>query len=271
LVEENPSMKRVAAAGLVLVLSAGLLAALGADNGAAGLRTLRVSVSGTRVVEGDSSSVNAVFVVRLSSPSSHRVSVRIATADDSASAGSDYQARHAVIRLQPGQRTARFAVPVIGDALPEQSESFFVALSHPRGARLGRHRVAAVIPENDLPAPFQVTSTLTGADEVEENRSPTGHGQLMATLDAARRRITFTLSVTGMALGDSGILRGQPMRPTTEMLMRLGDPTGPGVNEGVRQFPLKSILDIYKAPASFCARATTPTRGEFIRGQLARG
>jgi hypothetical protein len=175
-----------------------------------------------------------------------------------------------VLRFRPGQRTARFAVPVLGDTEPEQTESFFVQLSQPRGAHLGRRQATATIPENDLPVPFEVTSTLLGAYEVDEHPSPTGRGELTMTVDAVHRQVTFTLRVTGMSLGDSGFCRGSSMGPMTEIVTRFGDPTAPGVVEGSKQIALKPILELYKSPSSFCARATTPARSEFIRGQLAR-
>lgn len=229
-----------------------------------------LSVTGRSVAEGDTGRVGAVFTLRLSRASRHLVSVQVATADDSATAGSDYHARRGVIRFRPGQRTARFRVSVLGDTRPEETEKFFLEVSHPKGARLRSREATATIPENDLPAPFTVTSTLTGAGEVDETPSPTGHGGFTMTLDAAQKQITFTLSVTGMPLGDSGLCRGAPLRPFTEIVTRLGDPTSPGMTAGTKQIALKPILEIYESPENFCARATTPTRSEFIRGQLAR-
>jgi hypothetical protein len=229
-----------------------------------------LSVTGRSVAEGDTGSVGAVFTLRLSRSSRRRVTVNVATADDSASAGSDYRARRGVIRFRPGQRSARFRVSVLGDTQPEGTETFFLEVSHPKGTRLRGHEATATIPENDLPSPFTVASILTGAGEVDDPPSPTGRGDFTMTLDAAQKQITFTLSVTGMTLGDSGLCRGAPLRPFTEIVTRLGDPTSPGMTTGTKQIALKPILEIYENPASFCVRATTPTRSEFIRGQLAR-
>jgi hypothetical protein len=175
-----------------------------------------------------------------------------------------------VVHFRPGQRSAHFRVSVLGETRPETTEQFFLEASRPKGARLKRHEATATILENDLPAPFTVTSTLTGAAEVDETRSPNGRGDFTMTLDAAKKEITFTLTVTGMTLGDSGLCRGAPLRPFTEIITRLGDPTAPGVVTGTKQIALKPILEIYEGPENFCARATTPTRSEFIRGQLAR-
>jgi hypothetical protein len=198
------------------------------------------------------------------------VSVRVATGDDSAVSGADYRAHRGVARFRPGQRSIRFNVAVLGETRPEDVERFFLGLSRPKGARLRTHQATATIPANDLPTPFTVSSTLTGAAEVDEPPSPNGHGEFTMTLDAAQSTITYSLTVTGMALDASGICRGAPLRAMTEVITRLADPNPPGVVTGTKQIPLKPILEIYENPSNFCVRAANSTRSELIRGQLAR-
>lgn len=234
------------------------------------IRSPLIGVSNTSVVEGDTGSTSASFTLRLSRASNRLVSVRVATADDTATAGSDYRLRRGVVTFRPGRRSATFKVSVLGDTSPEDVEKFTLVLSRPKGARLRSRQASATIPENDLPAPFTVRATLTGANEVDDPPSPNGRGDLAMTLDPAQKQITYTLTVTGMPLGDSGLARGLPLRPVTEIVARFGEPTAPGVVSGSKRIALRFILEIYERPASFCARATTPGRTEFIRGQLAR-
>jgi hypothetical protein len=90
------------------------------------------------------------------------------------------------------------------------------------------------------------------------------------TLDPAQKQISYRLSVTGMLLGDSGLMPGRPLRAVGNLIARLGNPTSPGTVTGTKQIPLEFILGIYEHPENFCTRAANPARSEFIRGQLAR-
>jgi Calx-beta domain-containing protein/CHRD domain-containing protein len=244
---------------------------IGVDAGSGARRLPGLSVKGVSVTEGDSGSVDAVFTLRLSAASRHPVSARVETGDDSARAGSDYRAHRGTVRFRPGQRSAIFRVKVLGDIEPETAETFSVDISRPKGARLRTRGVTGTIGESDLPAPFTVQATLSGADEVDDPPSPAGRGTASITFDAAQKQMTFTLTVTGMPLGDSGLGRGAPRRPFTMMVSHFGDPGGSSNTlTGTKSLELKDIVDIYKAPQNFCARATTPTRSEFIRGQFAR-
>lgn len=264
------ALKRFPPAALVVAALVLVASSLDARAGSNRIRSPLISVSNTSVVEGDTGSTSASFTLRLSRASNRLVTVHVATTNDSATAGSDYRLRRGVVRFRPGQRSAKFKVSVLGDTSPEDVEKFNLVLSSPMGARLRSRQASATIPANDLPASFTVRATLSGAGEVDDPPSPNGRGEFAMTLDPAQKRITYTLTVTGMPLGDSGLARGFPLRPVTEIVARLGERTAPGFVSGSKQIALKFILEIYAQPASFCARATTPERSEFIRGQLAR-
>jgi hypothetical protein len=90
------------------------------------------------------------------------------------------------------------------------------------------------------------------------------------TLDPAQKKISYTLTVTGMGLGDSGLMPGQAMRPVGTLIAHLGAPDPPGTVSGTQHILLAQILGIYERPERYCARAANPERTEFIRGQLAR-
>ena len=70
-----------------------------------------------------------VLTVSLSRASAETVTVNYATADDSASAGSDYQAASGTVAFAAGQTTQTITVTVIGDNTQEQDESFLVNLT----------------------------------------------------------------------------------------------------------------------------------------------
>src|SRR5215216_3346861 len=106
----------------------------------------------------------AVFKVSLSRAAPGRVSVRYATADDSASAGTDYVAKRGNLVFKRGQRTKTVRVTVRDDSIPEGARSFFLVLSRAQGARIGVARARAVIAKSDLPT-FTLRATIDGAQE----------------------------------------------------------------------------------------------------------
>ncbi len=92
----------------------------------------RISISGATVTEGHSGTKEATFTVWLATAYDVDVTVAYATADGSASAGSDYQAKSGTVTIKAGQPSATFTVQVNGDRLGEgYAESFSVNLSSP--------------------------------------------------------------------------------------------------------------------------------------------
>ncbi len=82
------------------------------------------------------------------------VSVRVASNDGGAVAGSDYGAVSQILAWADGEAgTKTFSVAIVDDSLPENAESFSLALSDPTGsAALGSPATATVtIAANDLP------------------------------------------------------------------------------------------------------------------------
>src|SRR5262249_42084386 len=62
-----------------------------------------LAINNLSVTEGNSGTTGAVFAVSLSAPSSSPVTVQYATADGTASAGSDYQATSGTLTFAPGE------------------------------------------------------------------------------------------------------------------------------------------------------------------------
>jgi probable HAF family extracellular repeat protein len=96
--------------------------------------TPTVSIGDVSVTEGNSGTTNAIFTVTLSAPASGPVSVNFATANGSATAGTDYLASSGTLTFAPGQTTAQVAVAVHGDTSAEPNENFQVNLSAAVGA-----------------------------------------------------------------------------------------------------------------------------------------
>ena len=103
------------------------------DDGATAAPTL--SIANVSITEGNSGTRSAVFTVLLSQPAPATVSYSIATADGSASAGSDYEAASLGGQtIAAGQSSRTFSVTIMGDMQYEASESFSVSVSAVTGA-----------------------------------------------------------------------------------------------------------------------------------------
>ena len=80
--------------------------------------------------EGDSGTSDQVFVVELDVASMETVSLDFATADGTAVAGEDYVLTGGAAQIPPGDLRAMIAVPIIGDTLNENDETYSLTLSN---------------------------------------------------------------------------------------------------------------------------------------------
>jgi uncharacterized protein len=95
---------------------------------------ITLSMEDVGVDEGDSGTTDATFTVTLSEAIASDVTFDIATADGSATAGSDYAANSAAGATIPaGETTYTFTVEVDGDIEAEPDETFLVNLSNVSG------------------------------------------------------------------------------------------------------------------------------------------
>jgi probable HAF family extracellular repeat protein len=88
-----------------------------------------LTITDVTITEGHSGTRSAVFTVNLSTASTETVSVTFATANGSATAGSDYQANSGTLTFGPGETSKTIIVLVNGDRLGEPNETFAVNLS----------------------------------------------------------------------------------------------------------------------------------------------
>jgi hypothetical protein len=113
-----------------------------ADNGVSGQELWRLvppvlRVSDMSKAEGNSGTAAFSFIVSLLPASTGTVTVKYATANSSALAGSDYTAIPlTTLTFTPGQTSTVVTVKVIGDMVVEPNESFVVNLSGAVGATI---------------------------------------------------------------------------------------------------------------------------------------
>ena len=108
-----------------------------------------LSINNVTVTEGNTGTTPAVFTVTLSAASSQTVTVNYATANDKATAGSDYTATTGTLTFTPGTTSQTITVAVLGDTLKEPTESFFVNLSNATNATIASVRGRGSILDND--------------------------------------------------------------------------------------------------------------------------
>ncbi len=125
-----------------------------------------ISISDVRIAEGQSGTSKAIFAVSLSSAAKNAASVSLATADDSASAGSDYVAIPSTpLTFAAGEIVKTISVTINGDADPEGDESFFVNLSGETGASLADGQGVATLLDDEDVAPEADTTGWSVAQE----------------------------------------------------------------------------------------------------------
>lgn len=121
-----------------------------------------LSIDDVSVVEGNTSTVNAVFTVTLSAASGQTVSVNYATADGTATPPADYTNTSGTLTFTAGQTSRIITVPVIGETVPEANESFFVNLSGATNATISDNQGVGTITNDDVPVTVS-PATLPGA------------------------------------------------------------------------------------------------------------
>ena len=108
-----------------------------------------VSVTDAAVTEANTGTRSATFTVTLSAISEVDVTVHYDTANMTALAGSDYVSASGDVVIPAGQTSATFTVAVMGDRLPEPTETFGVNLSAAMNATIGDGQGVASILDNE--------------------------------------------------------------------------------------------------------------------------
>lgn len=121
-----------------------------------------ISIANAAVAEGNSGSTNMAFTATLSKASDKTVTVGYATANGTATAGSDYTAASGTLTFAPGVTAQQVNVSVIGDTTVEPTETFTVALSNPTNGTLATATATGTITNDDGVTPPPVTADRWG-------------------------------------------------------------------------------------------------------------
>lgn len=90
-----------------------------------------ISISGRSAAEGNSGTTPLAFTVTLSAAVAEIVTVNYATANGTATSGSDYVAQSGTVSFAPGEVSKTVVIDVVGDTAFEANETFAVVLSAP--------------------------------------------------------------------------------------------------------------------------------------------
>ena len=119
-----------------------------------------IFVGDVTVTEEDTATTDAAFNVFLSNASTQPVTVNYATADGTAVAPGDYTPAVGTLTFNPGETSKTVHVAVSGDLQVEPIETFFVNLTQPAGATLGRTQGVGLIVKADTPSTLQFSAAI---------------------------------------------------------------------------------------------------------------
>ncbi len=163
-----------------------------------------LNVVGTTITEGDSGTKNALFRVTLTRSSSATISVNYSTQDGTAKSGSDYEAKSGVLTFKPGMTSIDISVPIFGDTEDESHESFRVALTSPKNAKLGTSEATGTIEDDDDTVAVVPKISIKGVT-VTEGNSGTKDAVFDVTLsESSSKKITVKYATkNGSAMSGS--------------------------------------------------------------------
>ena len=264
---------------------------------AQGVGTLRnddvapaITITDYNLTEGNSGTIAAIFNVNLSEPSSQIVTVLVATADQTALAGLDYEPiAPTKLIFSPGETTQKVTVLVKGDITNEPEETFLVLLSAPDNGILLDNQAIGTITDDDAPVGisisdaqgtetdsgtanvvFSVTLTAPSEKEVTVNYS-TADNSATAGNDYVKVSGTLTFPIRSVARTITVAVTGDLLNEEVErFFVNLSSPTnaiildGQGIGTIADNDPLPeiSITDtnvVEGRTASFTVRLSTPS------------
>ncbi len=213
-----------------------------------------LSINDASVVEGNAGTVNANFTVTLSAASGQSVTVNYATANGTATAGTDYIATSGILTFTPGQITQTITVVVNGDTVPEADETFFVNLSGVTNATIADNQGVGTITNDDVPVTISPTTLPNGSVASAYSQTLTASGGLAP--------YAFSVSAgalpAGLTLSAAGVLSGTPTAGGTfNFTVTATDSSpSPGPFTGSRAYTVVIAPAVVTLPAAALPNAT---------------
>lgn len=205
-----------------------------------------ITIDNPAATEGNAGATPLTFTVNLSAPYDQAVTVNYATANDTATAGSDYAATAGTLTFAPGQTSRTITVLVNGDRLVEPTETFLLNLTNAssNAAISGGVGIAAII--DDEPSisingaynygdnsPFIFTVSLSApSDQVVTVNFATANGTAIAGPDYVATSGTLTFNPGETTRTISVAVVDPTSLPDKYFYVNLTDATNAPVNGG---------------------------------------
>ena len=164
------------------------------------------------------------FPVSLEKPSGQIVTVSYATADDTATAGDDYETDGDALSFQPGETSLTVEVAVIDDSVDEPDETLTLNLTEAMNASLDVATATGTILDNDASSSV-IELTAEPASLSEDGGASTVAVTATLDLNARAEATTVTVSVTGS--GDVEAVDYEPV-DNFEVVIAAGARSGVG-------------------------------------------
>ncbi len=216
-----------------------------------------LSINDVTVTEGNSGTTNAVFTVSLSAASGQTVSVNYATADGTATQPADYANSSGTLTFPAGQTTGTITVPVIGEAVAEANEAFFVNLSGATNATIADNQGVGTITNDDVPVTVSPGLLTNGTVAAAYSRTATANGGVAPYAFA----VTAGALPAGLTLSSGGVLSGTPTAGGTFNFTVTATDSSPfpGPFSGAQAYTLTIAPPTISLPASALAGGTRGT------------
>jgi subtilase family serine protease len=157
-----------------------------------------LSISNVTLSEGNSGTKTFSFTVSLTGANTLPTSVSYATANGTATAGSDYAAASGTLNWADGDATSKtISVTVNGDTTVEPDETFYVNLSSPTNATLSTNRGVGTIVNDDLSVSSVVVAEAVAKNNILESNE---NLKITWTTSSAYSLASQTLTVDGKGL-----------------------------------------------------------------------
>lgn len=145
-----------------------------------------LTINDVSITEGNTGTVNVVFIVALSAASGQTVSLNYTTANNTATAPADYTTNSGLLTFAPGVITQPITISIQGDTLYETDETFFVNLSNVSNAAISDGQGVGTIINDDSAGGACLTpnTTLTAmADALVQSNQPDNNFGAAANLE----------------------------------------------------------------------------------------
>ena len=160
-----------------------------------------VSIADATVTEGNSGTKTVTLTLTLSAASATVTSVTWATANGTATAGSDYVAGNGTVTFAAGVTTATINVTINGDTTYEPDERFTVTLSNPQGMTISRATATVTITNDDASSAPTISIGNATITEGDKKTSPVTLLVTLSAPSATTIKVSFTTTAGSATAG----------------------------------------------------------------------